>query len=285
MFANPLNFAEADAAVRLARAAEAHGFDSLWTVEHPIIPAGYQPNYPYSRSGRLPGGDRMDLPDPLIWLTWVGAHTSTIRLATGILVLPLRSPAVVAKEVATLDRLCSGRVLLGVGAGWMPEEFEAVGMPFARRGARLDSAIETLRALWTGEETTIHDEFVSIERGVCRPTPTHGRVPIIIGGQADVAARRAGRLGDGYFPMGADLPRALKLMREAAEDAGRDPDAIEVTIGMPPGADPHEAIDEATRLGVSRVLVPPPATSADSIADALADFAQRIGVLEKRRQT
>ena len=116
--------------------AEEIGFDSLWAVEHVVVPAGYQSQYPYSPTGRMPGTEDSDMPDPLVWLTYAAAVTTTIKLATGILILPERNPLVLAKECATIDRLSGGRLMLGIGIGWLKEEFEALGIPWERRTAR-----------------------------------------------------------------------------------------------------------------------------------------------------
>ncbi|MEE9414386.1 MAG: LLM class flavin-dependent oxidoreductase, partial [Acidimicrobiales bacterium] len=130
-FANTMGFAEAEGAAVLARGAEAAGFDSVWTVEHVIVPKDYKSTYPYDPSGKMPGGPEASIPDPLIWLTWVAANSTTLRLATGILILPERNPLVLAKAVATLDNLSGGRVDLGIGVGWLEEEFDALGIPWA----------------------------------------------------------------------------------------------------------------------------------------------------------
>ena len=123
----------------LAQNAEAAGFESLWTVEHVVVPSGYESKYPYDKSGKMAGGlEEFDLPDPLIWLTYAGAVTERIKLGTGILILPQRNPLVVAKELATLDAFTNGRVLLGTGVGWLKEEFDALDVPFADRGRRHD---------------------------------------------------------------------------------------------------------------------------------------------------
>ena len=147
MFANAGPRARPEDAVAMAQDAEAAGFESLWTVEHVVVPAGYESEYPYSADGRMPGGEDADIPDPLVWLAWVGAVTTTLRLATGILILPQRNPVVLAKELATLDLLSGGRVVLGVGVGWLREEFDALGVPFEERAARTDEYVEALRVL------------------------------------------------------------------------------------------------------------------------------------------
>ena len=130
--------------------------------------------------------------------------------------------------------LSNGRVTLGVGVGWLREEFDAIGVPFERRGQRLDENIEAMRALWTEDKPTYHGEFVSFTEAICRPRPAQDSVPIVIGGHTEAAARRAGRLGDGFFPGKGDTEHLVAVMRDAATAAGRDPDAIELTSG---GAD------------------------------------------------
>jgi probable F420-dependent oxidoreductase len=278
MFANVMGFAQPDGAVAIGQAAEAAGFESLWTVEHVVVPAGYKSQYPYAEGGRMPGGEDAPIPDPLIWLAFVAAATSTIKLATGILILPQRNPVVTAKEVATLDHLSGGRLILGVGAGWLEEEFDVIGVPFEERGARLDEYIGAMRALWTEDKATVHGKFTSFDDAIMRPRPAQRSVPIHIGGHSTVAARRAGRLGDGFFPAKGDLPKLFSAMRDAAQEAGRDPDAIEITTGDPEviGAKAGDAIKRLEDLGVDRVIIPPLAFGADGIHDALAQFGENV---------
>src|SRR5256712_8155608 len=152
-FANVPPFDRPDAATALARAAESAGVESLWTVEHVVIPQGYASRYPYSSSGRMPGDERASIPDPLVWLTYVAAVTHRIRLATGVLILPERNPVLLAKELATLDVLSGGRVICGVGIGWLGEEFAAIGAPFADPPARAAAAMAARPALWSEGET------------------------------------------------------------------------------------------------------------------------------------
>ena len=280
-FANAGPFADPTTGVACARAAEQAGFESLWTVEHVLVPAGYESTYPYSKTGKMPGGEELDIPDPLIWLAYIAAATTTIKLGTGILILPQRSPGVAAKEIATLDKLSGGRVLLGVGAGWLEEEFKALGVPFERRGQRLDSNIATLRALWADGTATVHDEFTDIVEAISLPKPPNGSVPIHIGGHSDPAARRAGRLGDGFFPgKGShdDLVRLFDVMRRAAEEAGRDADAVELTVSGG-GLFKPDWEDELAWLhdhNVSRVTIAPLAWDAASAADSYGAFAERV---------
>jgi len=248
-------YADGAPAVELAQAAEAAGFDSIWTVEHVVVPNGYQSRYPYSASGRMgPGLEDFPIPDPLIWLAYIASATRTIRLGTAILILPQRNPVVTAKAVATLDHLAGGgRVLLGIGVGWLAEEFAALGLPFADRGARTDEYVAAMRALWSQERASFQGRFVRFTDVFCRPLPPERRIPIIVGGDTPAAARRAGRLGDGYFPARPAPDALFDEMRRAADAAGRDPSAIEITVSAPP--EPAE-IEALAKRGVTRVAVP-----------------------------
>lgn len=277
IFANTLQFTERDGLVHLARSAEEAGFESLWTVEHVIFPDGYTSEYPYDRSGKMAAEASTPIPDPLIWLSFVAAATERIRLGTGILILPQRNPLILAKEVATLDRLSGGRLELGVGVGWLEEEFRALGVPFQDRGARTDEWIDVMRALWDDDHVAFDGRFASFEGASVNPKPATGRVPITIGGHSTAAARRAGRLGDGFFPAKGDLPTLIDIMRQTAADAGRDPAAITVTSGSAGvfGDDPVAAVEELAAMGVDRCVVPA-FLFLDDTADALAGFAERV---------
>lgn len=279
-FANIGPFAGPEGAVGFARAAEDAGFESIWTVEHVVVPAGYQSEYPYDRSGRMPGSDDSPIPDPLIWLAYVAAATTRIRLATGILILPQRNPIVLAKEVATLDAMSGGRVELGIGVGWLEEEFDAIGVPFRERGARTDEYVAAMRALWTEDRASYSGRFTAFTDCIQRPQPTRGSVPIHVGGHSEAAARRAGRLGDGFFPGKGDhaeLARLIGIARDTAVEHGRDPEAIQITAGSAGifGPDPLDEVRRMADLGVHRIVVPSVLYFADT-ADALARFGDTI---------
>ena len=248
-------YSSGPAAVELAQAAEAAGFDSIWTVEHVVVPHGYQSRYPYSPTGRMGSGlEDFPIPDPLIWLAYVASATRTIKLGTAILILPQRNPVVTAKAVATLDHLAGGgRVLLGIGVGWLAEEFATLSVPFEDRGPRTDEYVAAMRTLWRDERASFQGRFVSFNEVFCRPRPAGGRIPIIVGGDTTAAARRAGRLGDGYFPARGAPAELFAEMRRAAEAAGRDPADIELTVSAP--AEPAE-IEALAKMGVTRVAVP-----------------------------
>jgi probable F420-dependent oxidoreductase len=269
-------YSSGPAAVELAQAAEAAGFDSIWTVEHVVVPHGYQSRYPYSPSGRMGSGlEDFPIPDPLIWLAYIASATRTIKLGTAILILPQRNPVVTAKEIATLDHLAGGgRVLLGIGVGWLAEEFAALGLPFEDRGPRTDDYVAAMRALWSQERASYQGRFVSFDQVFCRPLPPERRIPIIVGGDTAAAARRAGRLGDGYFPARPAPPELLDEMRRAAEAAGRDPAGIEITVAAPP--EPAE-IEALAKRGVARVAVPVSAAAGLPVQVKTPDDVLRYG--------
>ena len=276
MFASAGPSADPDYAVAVAQLCEELGFESLWTVEHVVVPSGYQSPYPYSPTGRMPGGEDVAIPDPLIWLAYAGAVTKRIKLATGILILPQRNPVILAKELATLDRLVSGRVVLGVGVGWLEEEFDALGVPFERRGQRTDEYVDVLRRMWREAETSYDGEFTRFAPLKSFPKPARkGGPPIHIGGHTLPAARRAGRIGDGFFPgrVGDELDVLLAEMRKAAADAGRDADAIEITSG---GSLDVDAVKQAADMGVDRYSVPPLGFDLETLRTNLGKFSDEV---------
>lgn len=283
VFANTGACARPEGAVALAEHAEQAGLDSLWTVEHVVIPADYASRYPYSQTGRMPGSDDAPVPDPLIWLSYVAARTSRLLLCTGVLILPQRSPLITAKEAATLDDLSGGRVRLGVGIGWLREEFEAIGVPFADRAARTEEAIAAMRVLWSQESPSFAGDFYRFHDARMWPKPARGTVPVVIGGHSEAAARRAGRLGDGFFPASAQpdaIPGLIETMREAAAAAGREPATIEVTAGAQPRP---EAFERMAALGVDRVVVAlraPDIDSALATVEAAAEAARESEAVE-----
>lgn len=277
VFANTGFAATPDGAASLGQIAEEAGFESLWTVEHVIVPADYQSAYPYSPNGKMPGSEDNPIPDPLIWLTWVAANTRTINLATGILILPQRNPIVLSKEVATLDVLSGGRALLGVGVGWLKEEFDAIGVNFDDRGAITDEYMQALRVLWTEEEATFHGRWTSFERAKMNPKPARADgVPLHVGGHSKAAARRAGRHGDGFFPAKGsieELSALFEVARVAAREAGRDPSAIEMTCG---GAMDVEGVKRFADIGADRLVVPAFGRDAESYKAMLGGFGENV---------
>jgi probable F420-dependent oxidoreductase len=278
-FSNIEPFAGPRQATRLARTAEEAGFESLWTVDHVVIPAGYRSVYPYDPSGRI-GPDDTLFPDPLIWLSYIAAATSTLRLGTAILILPQRNPVVLAKESATLDYLSGGRMILGVGVGWLKEEYEALGVPWEGRGRRGEESIDAMRALWSQPQASYDGDTTSFQECHLRPQPPQGTIPIHIGGHSPVAARRAGRMGDGFFPFGVNrdgVPALLEIVRQSALDAGREPSSIEVTMDsfVTSGEEAMADVKALEALGASRVLIPAGMFGSDP-APALQRYANEV---------
>lgn len=257
-------FPDLAGAIRMVKLAEAAGFDSVITVDHVVFPHKYTSVYPYAPGGRLPGGPGGALPDPLIWMAAMAAVTTKLRFMTGVIILPLRNPFVLAKQVATLDHMSGGRIELGVGVGWLKEEFEAVGVPFEKRGARTDEYIAVMRKLWAEDGVSFAGQFVNCDEVSSNPKPVKRTVPIVIGGHSEAAAKRAGRLGDGFFPsIGSqvDTVPLFDVVRRTAEAAGRDPKAIKIMAGCPdllPGSskDPRTAIEARAKQGVGRIILP-----------------------------
>ncbi|MDJ0866290.1 MAG: LLM class F420-dependent oxidoreductase [Myxococcota bacterium] len=280
-FANVGPFIQPEEAVHLAQVAEQVGIESLWTVEHVVVPAGYQAQYPYSADGKMPGPEHSPIPDPLIWLAYVAGNTQKIKLATGILILPQRHPAYVAKEVATLDLLSGGRMLLGIGIGWLEEEFAALGIPFDERVGRTEEACAALRSLWKPGAEPFQGDYYRWEALESNPKPAQpGGVPIVVGGHVLGAARRAARVGDGFFPLkteGGRLAQLLDAMADECAKVGRDPAQIEVTTSFP-GPD-LDAIRRLEDQGVSRLVMGPPAFDRDGLRKGLEGFAN--GVMAK----
>src|SRR5687768_11644231 len=156
---NAGDLVDADSAIELARQAEDVGIESLWAVEHVVVPYGYRAQYPYSASGKMPSPEDLPTSDPLVWFAFIAAATSRIRLATGVVVLPYRHPVVLAKQVASLDRLSGGRFLLGVGIGWLKDEFDALGIPWGERVDRLEESVAAMRCLWRDDVASFDGHF------------------------------------------------------------------------------------------------------------------------------
>ena len=269
-------------AVELVQAGEAAGFESAWTVDHVVVPEGYQSAYPYSDDGKMAGGKNdMPIPDPLIWMAYAAAATSKINLATGILIVPQRNPVVAAKQIATLDLMSGGRVLLGIGVGWLEEEFNAIGVPFGDRGRRTDEYIATMQELWATDQSSFDGEFTQFTAVNSQPKPVGGAVPIIVGGHSKAAARRAGRLGHGFFPARGAAPELIDLVRRTAEEHGRDPDSIEITASLP---DDLGEIPELAARGVGRLLVPVlPMSGVPGIINSVDEVAPWADTIDKYR--
>lgn len=243
-----------DVLLGFARRMEDLGFDSLWVSDHVVVPWEIRSRYPYNPSGDFPLPPTTDFLEPLAALGAVAGATERIRLGTSVLVLPHRHPVLLAKMLATLDRIAPGRVILGAGVGWMREEIELFGVPYERRGAWSDEAIRVLRACWEEERSRFAGEFFRFEGLGCFPKPAPGAIPIWIGGHTDRAFRRIAELGDGWhaaFPAGSQLQDGLGRLREACRRAGRDFSTLTISarIGFAARRPSDEILAEVKTLG------------------------------------
>ncbi|GGG34442.1 LLM class F420-dependent oxidoreductase [Caldovatus sediminis] len=258
--AGPL--AAPEALVRICVEGEALGFDYATFSDHVVIPADIHSRYPYSDSGEFPAGARAERHEQLTEMAFVAARTSRLRLVTSVMVVPHRPAVLTAKILATLDVLSGGRLTLGIGAGWLREEFEAIGAPdFAARGAVTDEYLAAFRALWTQPHPRFEGRFVRFGNILFAPKPVQTpHPPIWVGGESGPALRRAARLGDGWYPIGtnpahpldslARLRAGIARLRRLTAEAGRDPNAVAVAYRVQahgPGV-PARAGDGERRL-------------------------------------
>jgi len=265
---------------------EACGVDSVWTVEHVIVAAGYDPKYPYSADGRMPtAAGVVPMPDPLELLAFFAALATNLRFGTAVVVAPLHSPAVLAKRAATLDRLSDGRFMLGLGIGWQREEYAAVGASFSQRGERLEESIAAMRALWADSPATFEGQFTAFRAVHSEPHPINGTVPIVLGGNTDAAVTRAGRVADGWFPYAIsaeEFAQQADVFRAAAVDAGRaDTPAITVWPGSFDPTREHELdwvrryVDAGASTLAVRLPIRTPADLA-TVPDFLAAYRDEV---------
>ncbi|HXX89186.1 MAG TPA: LLM class F420-dependent oxidoreductase [Acidimicrobiales bacterium] len=274
-----------DFMVGFARHAEALGFESIVAVEHPLVIGGYTSRYPYTASGRMPLPDDCPIPDPLDLLAFVAGATTTIGLATGLLVLPAHHPVPLAKRLATLDRLSKGRLRLCIGLGWLREELEACGTDFTTRGRRTDESIDVLRILWADsgpQGASHHGEFFAFEAAHSFPKPARaGGIPIDIGGHSPASVRRAARRGDGWAPLGLEgeaLDAAIAALRRETAAAGRDPDGVELTLGAVCATVTPEVVASLAAKGAVRVTLHSGKKTLPEACDELSEVAERLGI-------
>jgi len=266
---------------------EEEGAESVWMPEHVVMAEDYEPLYEYSANGRAPVAPTTMMPDPLEWLSFAAACTERLRLATGVLIGPQHSAAMLAKRLATLDALSGGRLQIGIGLGWQREEYEAVGVPYSARGRRLDECIDAMRVLWRDDPATFRGDFVNFERVFCDTKPAQpGGVPLYIGGSSEAAARRAGRRGDGFYPYvisPEDLAARLETVRRSAQEAGRDLSGFSVTVwpaSYRPGASLDLGLARAYRDAGAQRLIIAAYEAGDagpaSLRRLLAEYRERV---------
>jgi len=242
--------ADPQAASQVARASEAAGFESLWTGEHIVLP---DPQVPPS-----PAAPETPFIDSLIALTFVAAHTTTIRLGTGIIILPQRNPVVLAKELASTDVLAGGRLIFGIGVGYLKPEFEAIGAPFDHKGARSEEFLRAMIALWTMDKPEFRGRFVSFGGINAMPRPVQKPHPeIVFGGHTKEAFSRAARLAKGWYGFALDLDttkRHVEDLKAACKEAGRRFEDLEISVTPSRRVDRDEARRFA-EAGVHRLIL------------------------------
>ena len=258
----------------VARAAEARGMATLWAGEHVVMVDRPASRYPYSGDGAIAVPAAADWLDPLVALSFAAAATRSITLATGVLLLPEHNAVLLAKQVASLDVLSGGRLSLGIGVGWSREEFEALGIPFARRGARAAEYLHAMRVLWRDDVASYDGEFVSFSDVRLNPKPVRDRrIPVIVGGNSDPALRRVATMGDGWYGFNLAGPEAVadRLERLSAQcaEAGRDRTDLYLAVAL---ADGEPSATSALRdLGIDElVLVAAPPQDPADVDDWLA---------------
>jgi probable F420-dependent oxidoreductase len=250
----------------LARTLEDAGFESVWVSDHIVMPASIGSRYPFAADGKATWSSETPYIDAPIALALAAAATDRVGLGTAVLVLPLRHPVELAKQAASIDVASGGRLTLGVGAGWLEEEFQALNVPFERRGARLEEWMAIARACWSGHPPARSSEFYELPADVVAlPAPAHA-IPLLVGGHTPVALRRAGRVGDGWLGQQAlptlapdELEREIGVVRAAAEEAGRDPGALRVVLRIVEtaghGDEVAARVPELAAAGVDEIVV------------------------------
>jgi probable F420-dependent oxidoreductase len=243
----------------LGREAEDRGFESIWVAEHVVLFDDYESRYPYAADGRFPGGGDTGLLEPLTALTYLAAVTDRIRLGTGICLVPQRNPVYTAKQVVDLDCLSGGRVDFGIGVGWLREEFEAVAVPFAQRGARTDEYLHVMRSLWTDEVSSFEGEHYTLPACRMYPKPVQQpHPPIHVGGESPAAMRRAARHGDGWYTFNRlphELEQPLERLDAMLAGEGRSRGDLQLTVS--PYFNPVDAaaVEAYRARGVDRLVV------------------------------
>jgi probable F420-dependent oxidoreductase len=263
---------------RFAKLAEDLGYESLWTFEHVIVPEHYDSVYPYNPSGKLAVAADGQFVDPLVALTWIAAGTERIRLGTGVNILPQVNPLYFAKQASSIDYLSNGRLMLGLGVGWLKEEFDALGVPFERRGARADEYLDAMTAAWSGERIDFRGEFVNWTGWSMQPRPVQRpRIPIIVGGTSPAAIRRVVSRGDGWYVIHRDLDHFKELMgrlRAECDRQGRDPATLEITAYWNHNREGLEGGAAYGEAGVQRLLVNTAALRMGKPEEAITRFAE-----------
>jgi probable F420-dependent oxidoreductase len=278
--ANP--FATPELLATLAAECDERGIHRLWVGEHVVLFDDYESPYPYAADGRIPAPSGTGLLEPLTTLAFLAAHSERVRLGTAMLLLPQRNPVYVAKEVATVDWLSKGRVDLGVGVGWLAEEFEAVDVPWPRRGARTDEYLEVLRTLWCDDPSSFDGDMYRLPSCSMYPKPIQDpHPPIHIGGESDAALRRTARAAQGWHTFNRlphELAAPLARLDELLTEEGRTRTELEITVCPymhPLSADGVEQYAAAGADAVAALFFAGGPDDVPAMLDALAPCIER----------
>jgi probable F420-dependent oxidoreductase len=264
----------------VGRNVEERGFESIWVPEHVVLFEDYASSYPYSPDGRFPGGADSGMLEPLTALTYLAAVTDRVRLGTGICLVPQRNPVYTAKQVTDLDNLSGGRVDFGVGVGWLREEFEALAMPFEKRGQRTDEHLAVMKSLWTEETSEYHGELYDLPACSMYPKPVQTpHPPIHVGGESDAAMRRVARLGQGWFSFNrlpGDLAEPLGRLDAILAEHGRSRDDVVITASPYFNPVTPAMVAEYAAAGVDRLVVLCLAFDVDTLNSQLDDLVRDV---------
>lgn len=269
-----------DYIVGAAQRIEAAGFATVWVPEHVLFFPEYESSYPYSKDGRVPG-DPDGVLDPFTALTFVAAHTSTLRLGTGICLVPQRQPVYTAKMVADLDYLSNGRVDFGIGIGWLEEEFDALGMDFSRRAKDTTEYMAAMKALWGPDPVTFEGETVTIRNAQFNPKPVQTPVPVFVGGESEPALRRVAAFGTGWYGYGVgpdEVEDHLGRLDVHLQTAGRTRDEITIAISPNRGGVDRDMIEAYEAAGVAQLILPLFAGSLDSLDTRIDALRKTTGI-------
>ena len=244
--------------------AESCGFATLWMGEHVVMVDRSSSRYPYAGDGHIAVPSTADWIDPMIGLSFAAAATSTIGIATGVLLLPEHNPVIMAKQAATLDTLSGGRLTLGVGIGWSRDEFDALGVPFARRSHRTEEYVRAMRTVWRDDVATFAGDFVAFDGIRVNPRPVRDRqLPIVLGGNSDAALGRVAAFGNGWYGFALDgvaaVAERLSLLQARCREVDRDVDDLRVAVALREPA--RGDVTALADLGVDELVIvdtPPP---------------------------
>ena len=251
----------------MAKTLEELGFSSLWVSDHVLMPKKIKADYPFAKDKKATWDTKTPWYDALIVLALAASVTKKVKLGTAVLVLPLRHPVIFAKQVASIDEQSKGRLILGIGAGWLSDEFEALNVDFKKRGKIIEEWIQISRNCWSGEPKNFSGDHYNLPNGFyALPRPYNGDVPFLVGGHSKYALKRAGTLGNGWLPQQSalsinpyELNEPIKIMKEEAQKAGKDPKKLDIILRINQSSNSakkvSENLDALYEVGVKEIIV------------------------------